>query len=472
MSGLTFFLPCAKLIGTKIQLLHKCTIGGAILKSLDIKISRASLLKFALPTIISNIFMSFYSTIDGMFVSYYVGTDALSAVNIFMPFVMIVLALGVMIGTGGSAYIGAQLGEGKEKEAKENFTMLSLVCLVSCIIASALSYIFKEPLLQLLGANDVIYGYCLDYAVPLIFVAPIALVGMALQSFFITAGKPALGMLFSISGGVLNVFLDWLLIGELKLGLTGAALATGLGYSVPGVAGVIYFLFKRKGMLCFVKPRWRFNVLLKTITNGSSEMVGMTATGITTVMMNNIVMGFAGEDGVAAISILIYAMTLLTSVYMGYSLGVAPIMSYNYGADRRDNLKKANKISITFIAVISVAMYIVGLIFKDFIISVFATKGTAVFEMAQSGYLLFSISFIYMGFNMYASSLFTSLGNGKISAIISFCRGLVFLTASLYILSAIFGLTGLWIAMPVAELLGLIVSAVFIYKKKEEYGYV
>ena len=438
---------------------------------LNFKINHLSLFKFALPTMLANVFMSIYSTVDGIFVSNYVGTDALSAVNIFMPYVMIVLALGTMIGTGGNAVVAAQLGEGKEREAKENFSMLCIVCTLFCVVASVLSFLFCEPLLYLLGANDVIFDYCLDYAMPLLFVAPVALLGMALQTFFITAGKPGLGMSFSVVGGVLNVFLDWLLVGKFGMECTGAALATGLGYSVPGVLGVLYFIFMRKDTLCFVKPKWRGNVLLKTVTNGSSEMVAMVATGITSVMMNNIVMDIEGEDGVAAISILIYAMTLLTSVYMGYALGVAPITSYNHGASNKENLKKAHRINLSFIAIISVIMYALGFVLRDGIISVFADEGTRVYEMAQNGYTIFSISFLYMGFNMYSSSFFTALGDGKTSAIISFCRGLIFLSIALYTLSYFFGLNGLFAAMPLAEAFGIVLTVFYLKKLKGKYGY-
>ncbi len=200
-------------------------------------------------------------------------------------------------------------------------------------------------------------------------------------------------------------------------------------------------------------------------------MVSMMASGITTAMMNNIVMGFHGEDGVAAISILVYTMSLLTSIYMGYGLGVAPVTSYNHGAGNTDNLKKEHKINLVMIAVMSLIMYFLGFILRDPLISIFADKGTFVFEMAAEGYILFSISFLYMGFNMYGSSLFTALGDGKTSAIISFCRGLILLAIALYTMSALFGLKGLWLAMPVAELLGLVLTVFYSKKLKGKYGY-
>ena len=440
-------------------------------QTLDIKIKPLSLLKFAFPTMIANLFMSVYTTVDGIFVANYVNTNALSAVNIVMPYVMIVLALGTMIGTGGSAIVSLKLGQGRCEEAKQNFSFLSATCFIACVLVSILSFIFREPLLRMLGANDVIFDYCVDYATPLFCVAPMALLGMALQSFFIAAGKPILGMSFSLAGGVLNIFLDWLLIAQFGMGTTGAALATGLGYSIPGIAGVLYFTFARKGTLYFVNPKWSSKVLFKTITNGSSEMVAMTASGLTTVMMNNVIMGFKGEDGVAALSILIYTMSLLTSIYMGYALGVAPVTSYNYGAGNIENLQKEHRINLKVIASASVIMYVLGILLRNPLISIFADEGTSVYTMAQEGYWLFSIGYLYMGFNMYSSSLFTALGDGKTSAIISFCRGLVFLMIAIYGLSAVFGLNGLYLAMPVAEFMGLGLTILYLKKLKGKYHY-
>lgn len=440
-------------------------------KTLDIDMNRLSLLKFALPTMIANIFMSVYMTVDGIFVANCVNTNALSAVNIVMPYVMIVIALGTMIGTGGSAIVSAQLGEGKKNAAKRNFSFLCLTCFIACCAVSILSFLFRDPLLRLLGASDVIWDYCVDYATPLFCVAPLALVGMVLQSFFINAGKPGFGMALSLLGGIANIFLDWLFIAHLGWETTGAALATGIGYSIPGVAGIIYFLAARNGTLYFVRSKWNGKVLLKTVANGSSEMVAMVSSGITTVMMNNIVMGFEGEDGVAAISILVYTMSLLTAIYIGYGLGVAPVTSYNLGAGNTDNLKKGHKISLQLLTVMSVVMYLLGLVLRDPLISIFADEGTRVYEMAQSGYMLFSISYLYMGFNMYGSSFFTALGDGKTSAIISFCRGFILLTIALYGMSTLFGITGLWLAMPVAELSGLSITIFCMIKLKGKYHY-
>jgi Na+-driven multidrug efflux pump len=278
-------------------------------------------------------------------------------------------------------------------------------------------------------------------------------------------------MSISLIGGVVNVFLDWVLIAQLDMGTAGAAIASGIGYSIPGIAGVLYFAFARKGTLYFVKPKWNGKVLLKTITNGSSEMVALVASGITTIAMNNIMMRLRGEDGVAAISILLFTMTLLSDLYMGYALGVAPITSYNLGADHKDKLKQEHKINLKIIGICSVVMYLLGMLLKNLLICIYADKGTAVYEIAAEGYWLFSIGFLYMGFNLYASSFFTSLGEGKASALVSFYRGLVFLIVALYGMSSLFGVTGLYLAVPVAEFLGLGSTAYFMKKLKSKYHY-
>ena len=439
--------------------------------SLNIKIDYLTLLKFALPTIIANIFMSMFTTLDGIFVSNVVGTDALSAVNIVMPFLMIVIALGTMIGTGGSANVAAQIGEKKEREAKETFSMLIAFCFITSLIISICALVYREPLLYLLGANDVIFEYSMTYAIPLFCIAPLALLGIAFQTFFIAAGKPALGMAFSVIGGLINLVLDYFLIVVMNMGVLGAALATGIGYSFPAVAGLLYFTFCRKGSLCFVKPKIKGKVLLQTLTNGSSEMVAMLSSGITVIMMNNIVMGLVGEDGVAAISILNYSMTLLTSIYIGYAIGVSPVISFNFGAKNTDNLKKIHSVNLRMIILASVMMYALGLLLRKPIISIFADSASDVYALANEGFILFSIGFLFMGFNMYTSALFTALGNGKVSAGISFCRVLLFLTIALLTLPKLFGINGLWMAMPIAEFLGVFLGIVFIMKYKEKYHY-
>lgn len=440
-------------------------------QSISAKITLASLLAFTLPTIIANVFMSIYTTVDGIFVANLVGTQALSAVNIVMPFLMVTIAIGTMLGTGGSALVAKKLGEGKTEEARRNFSLLVIVCFVTSALLSALGLLFKEPVLTLLGADESIYYYCEAYASPLFVIIPFAMLGIVFQMFFIADGKPHYGMAFSIAGGLMNILLDYLLIAKAGMGIRGAAIATGIGYAFPAVIGLFYFTFKRTGNLYFVKPRLDKTVILKAGANGSSEMVTMLSTSIVTIAMNNIMIRLAGADGVSAITILLYAQTLLSSVYMGYATGIAPITSFNFGKGDTDNLKKIHRISLRTIAAASVITFLASFFLAKPIIQVFARAGTSVYNMAMNGFLIFAVGFLFMGFNVYSSSMFTALNNGKVSAILSFFRTLVFLLAALLIFPAVWNVTGVWIAMPAAEALSILMTFYYFRKMGPVYNY-
>nr|WP_308628365.1 MATE family efflux transporter [uncultured Eisenbergiella sp.] len=440
-------------------------------QSISAKITLASLLAFTLPTIIANVFMSIYTTVDGIFVANLVGTQALSAVNIVMPFLMVTIAIGTMLGTGGSALVAKKLGEGKTEEARRNFSLLVIVCFVTSALLSALGLLFKEPVLTLLGADESIYYYCEAYASPLFVIIPFAMLGIVFQMFFIADGKPHYGMAFSIAGGLMNILLDYLLIAKAGMGIRGAAIATGIGYAFPAVIGLFYFTFKRTGNLYFVKPRLDKTVILKAGANGSSEMVTMLSTSIVTIAMNNIMIRLAGADGVSAITILLYAQTLLSSVYMGYATGIAPITSFNFGKGDTDNLKKIHRISLRTIAAASVITFLASFFLAKPIIQVFARAGTSVYNMAMNGFLIFAVGFLFMGFNVYSSSMFTALNNGKVSAILSFFRTLVFLLAALLIFPAVWNVTGVWIAMPAAEALSILMTIYYFRKMGPVYNY-
>lgn len=440
-------------------------------QSISAKITLASLLAFTLPTIIANVFMSIYTTVDGIFVANLVGTQALSAVNIVMPFLMVTIAIGTMLGTGGSALVAKKLGEGKTEEARRNFSLLVIVCFVTSALLSALGLLFKEPVLTLLGADESIYYYCEAYASPLFVIIPFAMLGIVFQMFFIADGKPHYGMAFSIAGGLMNILLDYLLIAKAGMGIRGAAIATGIGYAFPAIIGLFYFTFKRTGNLYFVKPRLDKAVILKAGANGSSEMVTMLSTSIVTIAMNNIMIRLAGADGVSAITILLYAQTLLSSVYMGYATGIAPITSFNFGKGDTDNLKKIHRISLRTIAAASVITFLASFFLAKPIIQVFARAGTSVYNMAMNGFLIFAVGFLFMGFNVYSSSMFTALNNGKVSAILSFFRTLVFLLAALLIFPAVWNVTGVWIAMPAAEALSILMTIYYFRKMGPVYNY-
>ncbi|MBQ4347235.1 MAG: MATE family efflux transporter [Firmicutes bacterium] len=439
--------------------------------SLKMDIKYSSLLKFALPTILSNVFLNIYGVVDGIFVSNFVGTSALSAVNIVWPMLMVVMSIGIMLGTGGSALVSMQLGAGKKVEAGQNFTMLFILCGIIGGGLSFLGYIFRKPLLYNLGADESLYILCEQYAVPLLITLTFVMLGAFFQMFFIAEGRPGLGMAFSVIGGGLNMLLDYIFMGPMEMGIMGASVATGLSYSFPAATGIIWFALNKKGSLFFVKPKLRWRVFFKAVTNGSSEMVAILSSSSVNILMNILLMRLVGEDGVAAISIILYVYMLMTSVFFGYASGIAPLTSFNFGADNTDNLKLIHRMSLRIILAASIAIFCAAIIFAKPLVEIFVSSQTEIYKMALRGFFIFSPGFLFTGFNIYASSLFTALNNGKVSALLSFMRTLVFLVPSLLGFPLLLGIDGIWIATPLAELLSIILTVYFIRKKKTVYKY-
>ena len=431
----------------------------------------ASLLKFTAPTTIMLVFVSMYQMVDGVFVSNFVGENALSAINIVYPMPSIVIAIAIMLATGGSAIVAKNMGEGKIEEAKQNFSMVIFTGVSIGILCSIVGIIFIEPIIRVLGATDILFQYCYDYLYIIILFCPIVVLQMLFQTFLVTAGKPHLGLTLTIIGGFLNIFLDYLFIVKLQMGVRGAAIGTVMGYAIPAIIGAIYFLGNRKGTLYLVKPKLRLRTLAQICLNGSSEMVTNLAVAITTLLFNKIMLKYLGENGVAAITIVLYAEFLLTSIFMGFSSGVAPIFSYNYGNENYIEIKKLFKMSMRLIGIFSILMLVMAILFAKPIISVFISKGSVIFDIAYHGFLLFSISYLFTGVNIFASSMFTAFSNGRISAIISFLRTFVFLIASLIILPLIIGSDGIWLSVPLAEILSLGVSIMYIISNRYEYHY-
>ncbi|WP_195986580.1 MATE family efflux transporter [Clostridium sp. D53t1_180928_C8] len=435
------------------------------------KITIASLIKFSIPTVIMMTFMSLYTMVDGIFISNFVGTDALSAVNLISPFIMVISTIGIMLATGGSAIVARKMGERKSKESRENFSLLVLMGIVVGIVVLVIGNVFINPLIKVLGANDVVSQYCYDYMKIMLGFMPALMLQVIFQSFFVTAGKSALGLGFVAVGGITNIILDYIFIGSLNMGLAGAGLATGIGYSIPGILGLLYFIVNRKGTLYLIKPKFDTKVLKESLMNGSSEMVSNLAGGITIYLFNIAMMKMIGPDGVAAISVLLYTDSLLVAIYMGYSMGVSPLISYNYGEENRRNLRKILKISVRTLLISSITVCILCVIFSKNLVSIFAPVGSSVFIIAAKGLPIFAIAFLFKGLNIFASSMFTALSNGKVSAILSFLRTFVFLIIGITILPSLFKVTGLWISVPFAEVLAIIISFIYFKKFKSVYFY-
>ena len=431
----------------------------------------AALLKFTGPTVIMLVFMSLYQMVDGAFVAKFVGEDALSALNIVYPIPSIIIAFSIMLSTGGSAIIARNMGEGKLRKAQENFSFIILVGFLLGIFFLIIGILFIDPLLHILGAIPSLYSYCYQYLIILILSAPLAVFQMLFQNFFVTAGKPHIGLAMTIIGGVSNIVLDYVFIVICHMGVSGAALATSIGYSIPALFGLFYFLLNRRGTLYLVKPVFRGKVLFYSCINGSSEMVNNLAVAITTFLFNILMLNYAGESGVAAITIVLYAQFLMTSVFMGFSSGIAPVVSYNYGSQNVIQLQKVFKNSINTVAVISIIVFLIAEFFSDPVIRIFVSPESEVFQITKHGFSIFSFSFLFTGFNIFSSALFTALSNGKVSAILSFLRTFVFLVLFLLLLPLIFYVDGIWLAVPVAEILAFLVSIYYLVKMRRVYHY-
>lgn len=433
------------------------------------KITTTSLIKFSIPTVIMMTFMSLYTMVDGIFISNFVGTDALSAVNLISPFIMVISTIGIMLATGGSAIVARKMGERKTQESKENFSLLVAMGIIVGIIVLILGNIFIDPLIKVLGANEVVSKYCYDYIKIMLGFMPALMLQVIFQSFFITAGKSALGLGFVVVGGLTNVVLDYIFIAVFDMGLMGAGLATGIGYSIPGILGLVYFIINRRGSLYLVKPKFDHKVLKESLINGSSEMVSNLASSITIYLFNIAMMRMIGPDGVASISVILYTDSLLVAIYMGYSMGVAPLISYNYGEKNKSNLRRILKISVRTLLIMSIVVSIACIVFSKNLVSIFAPVGSSVFYIASKGLPIFAIAFLFKGLNIFASSMFTALSNGKVSAILSFLRTFVFLIIGITIFPIILEVTGLWISVPFAEILAIVVSFIYFKKLKNIY---
>ena len=437
------------------------------------KFNFGSLVLFSIPNIITMIFMSLYTIVDGICVARFVGTDAMSAVNIVYPVVCVELAVSIMLAAGGSALIARKMGEGKNHEAKSDFTMIVIVSLLIGVLIAILSTIFMRPLLVLLGAasDGGLYTLCYDYFSILIAFAPAFLLQTIFQYALIAAGKPTLGMVMMILAGVTNIVLDIFFMGPLNMGIRGAAIATVIGYCIPTLFGFIYFTVKKSGTLSFVKPLWNGRTIGETCSYGAAQMVSNLSTAVTTFLFNITVLNLIGEDGVAAISILLYAQYIFTAVYLGYSSGVAPIFSYKLGTDDKEQLKGLLKNSLIFIALCSVLSFVISILGAGGIASIFTPAGSAVYDITVGGFTYFSVGFLFMGVNLFTSAFFTALSDGKTASILSVMRALVFMTAGILLLPQVIGVSGIWLAVPCAEFLALVLSIVFLRRKRAVYGF-
>ncbi len=431
-----------------------------------------SLLAFAMPTIIMTVFMSLYTMVDGIFVANFVSAEALAGLNLVIPGLSILVAFSVLISAGGSVVISRKLGEDKLREAQEDLSAIVLFTVIFGAAVTVLALIFAKPVLTVFGTTAPLYSVAFDYYQTLAMFAVPCLLQVQFQYFFVTAGVPLLGLVCVVAGGVSNVILDFVFIVPLNMGIRGAALATGVGYSIPAVIGLVWLAFRKNTLLHFVPPRFRLAAFQESVINGTASMITNLAGAMVTWLYNRIIYLYLGEMGISATTIVLYARYLFNSVLSGYSSGVAPVVSYNFGKQNFHQVKLLFRTSLRVVFAGSVLVLVVSSLFSGAIVSLFCSGDSDLYTLSQHGILLFSISYLFNGINTFAATLFSSLNNGKLSAFMTFLHTFVFLTAALLILPRLgLGADGVWLGVPVAEFLSLLFTMYLLKKHQTEYDY-
>lgn len=431
----------------------------------------SKLLRFTFPSIIMMIFTSIYSVIDGLFVSNFAGKTALAAINIIYPFIMAVGALGFMMGTGGSALVGRLLGEGEKEKANKTFSLIVYTTAIAGILLSALAFLLVPTVSRLFGASGQLLDYCILYGRICFLSMPCFMLQNVFQCFFITAEKPRLGLDVVLSAGITNMVLDFLFVAVFGLGLKGAAIATVCGEIIGGLVPILYFAGRNHSLLRLGRTSFDAGSILKTCTNGSSELMTELSSSVVTVLYNTQLMKIAGENGVAAYSTIMYVNFIFVAIFLGYSLGSAPIISFHYGAGNHDELKNMRKKSLRLIAVWGIGMTIISHIFALPFARFFVGYDSELLAMTIHGFRIYAFVYLLNGFNIFGSSFFTALNNGMVSATISFLRTLVFEVICILLLPVFFGIDGIWSAVLVAEALALCVTSFFLITNRSRYHY-
>lgn len=431
----------------------------------------SKLLRFTLPSIVMMVFTSIYGVVDGLFVSNFVGKTAFASVNLVMPFVMILGGMGFMIGTGGTALVSKILGEGDPDTANRTFSMMVLFTLALGIVLSAAGIVFMRPVSRFLGATDAMMDDCVLYGRIVTGFTFAFMLQNVFQSFFIAAEKPKLGLKVTVAAGLANMVLDALFIAVFNWGVAGAAIATGLSQCVGGVLPLVYFLRPNSSLLRLSPTRLRLRPILAACGNGSSELMSNISSSVVSMLYNFQLMRLAGEDGVSAYGVLMYVQFIFISIYIGYSIGCAPVVSYHFGAQNHGELKNLLGKSVLLMGCTGVALTALAMALADPLSRLFVGYDAGLFTLTSHAFRLFAWSFLLAGFNIYASGFFTALNNGGISAAISFLRTLVFQSASVLILPIFLDVDGIWWAITVSEVFAFLISVTFLLAKRGKYHY-
>lgn len=429
------------------------------------------LLRFVSPSIIMMIFTSIYGVVDGLFVSNYVGKTPFAAVNLIMPFLMIMGAVGFMFGTGGSAVVSQALGEGKPDKANQYFSMMVYVVIESGIVLTLVGLLFLRPIAAAFGASGEMLDNCVVYGRIILCTLTVFMLQNVFQSFLVTAERPQLGLAVTVAAGVTNMLLDFIFVAVFRWGIIGAAAATAASQLIGGLVPLIYFLRPNTSKLHLVKTKLNAHILGKTCINGSSELMTNISMSLVNILYNFQLMHYIGEDGVAAYGIIMYVSFIFAAIFIGYSIGSAPIIGYHYGAGNHAELKSLFRKSLCLITLWNIILTALAILTAQPLAKIFVGYDIGLTELTTRALALYSLSFLFMGYNIFGSAFFTALGNGVVSAAISFLRTLLFQIAAVLILPLLLGIDGIWLAIVVAELLALIITVYFFVKKKDNYHY-
>ncbi len=429
------------------------------------------LLRFTMPSIIMLIFTSVYGVVDGFFVSNFVGKPAFTAVNFVIPILLVLGCVGFMFGTGGGALIALTMGSGRKDKANGLFSLLIYASVICGIILTIAGFLFLRPLLSLLGAEGQLLKDCMEYSRLILLAIPAYILQYEFQCLFATAEKPKLGLYVTVAAGLTNAALDALFIAVFHWGLWGAAAATSIGQCVGGIIPVIYFARPNGSLLRLTRTKFDGSALLKVCINGSSELMSNISSSVVSMLYNIQLLKYAGEDGVAAYGVLMYVNMIFLAIYIGFSVGAAPVIGYHSGAGNYDELKGLLKKSIIITGVFAILMFAASQVFARPLSVMFVGYDGDLLSMTLHAFFIFAFSFLFAGFAIFGSAFFTALGEGLTSALISFLRALVFQVAAVLLLPLIWGLNGIWFSIVAAEIAAVIVSTLFLAGKRKKYHY-
>ncbi len=434
------------------------------------KQSAAALIRFALPSVATMVFMGLYTVVDVIFVARFVSPDAMASINIATPAINLIVGFATMLATGGNAIVATKMGADKEKESRRDFTLVALFGFVVAALVAVFGNAFLDPLVGCLGATPVLKPYCMDYLTIILAFTPASMMQVLFQNAVIAAGRPGVGTAMAVVCGLSNIVFDYLFLAVMGLGISGAAWGTVAGYTIAALIGFAFFA-SRKGGLRFAKPSRDFKVIAKSCGNGASEMVSQAAAAVTTFLFNAAMLKLAGETGVAAVTIMIYTQFLVASLFIGFSMGTAPVISYDYGSGDKPALSNVFRSCLKCIAAASIAACILAFLLAPILSALFAEPGSPVFSIASTGLAIFSTSFLFSELNTFASAAFTALSNGKLSALISFLRTFGLVPLCILLLPRMLGVNGVWMAVPIAEAVTFVLAATLLIRNGKRYGY-